>query len=1021
MSGSDTAGWRRYNIFLSSTFKDMDFERDIIKFHVIPALNRRFRDKRVELQAIDLRLGVNTSDMTEEESERKVLSVCTSCIDSARPFFIGLLGERYGWIPPVERWREFLGGLSDDDRQLLAHTAGCSVTEMEIVYGALSQGNFDSSHVLFYLRDDTSYNGIPEDLRSLFCDTDPAMKKKLADLKARVTDLFSHRAGEDDRCTSYHLDWEDGHFRSDEFEKHVTEQLALQIELETARRETEGTDTWWKKEKELEESTLLRLLTGSVEYGLALAHGAKDDNSSDKIIWYTPGLGASTQMAQAYSNRGGDEDVIRLLAVFGLSEYSRSMRPVMARWIYELAAFIGKQDLPDDDQLLYRMSEYDLYSLFESVVTQVREQHRYIYIYMDEVETLEMTSPRDLYMYWLQRVKDDVNIQINLQDESEARKKFLEINTHLSPREVILLDETDTEELISSYEKTYFLELPAKIRQQMLDTAKNDEILAPVKVHNMFRLFESLTQEDFATIRQKEGSQIDAINGYLEDIWEKMPDDPYDLTMFMLDSITHNLGLGDYWRYGIATLCAAPSGLREQDIAHFVDEEWDEVQFYRVMNFLQDFFYEDPGQHLWRSRYIGWEDEGLQDIQLDLSDYIITLDPKDSLRETMGLYYALKGGEPSHFTHYMLDDYLHSIMIADQKRYQEPQLRQLMREDYFEGDAFKEYCLALEPSERLQLMMQITTSLEQNSQEQVSLKKRMAEWLDDIETDKLSADDAFTAAGILCIKETIPNLEWSLDLARRAMALGQPDARRLISALSGLLTTAYLKKGKKEKAQALADEIVSLGAATPKERFVALHPLAAQASDRGLFSNRKKADQALERLIREYYALADSMGQDYESLNTQLKSSMIIISAFMIFAKEKRYQRLLEELIRYLDTIVLFSNRFSDYLSNPSTLQKLLVYYSLLFEATTHLDRKEKGVCKELMGELFLYSCEILCEVYSRLNDINPEDPFVAAYRSKMLNMISGLKKELEYEKVDIKETNNLILDCYKEYVSKKN
>ena len=68
-----------------------------------------------------------------------------------------------------------------------------------------------------------------------------------------------------------------------------------------------------------------------------------------------------------------------------------------------------------------------------------------------------------------------------------------------------------------------------------------------------------------------------------------------------------------------------------------------------------------------------------------------------------------------------------------------------------------------------------------------------------------------------------------------------------------------------------------------------------------------------------------------------------------------------------------------------------------------------------------IYSCEILCEVYSRLNDINPEHPLVAAYRSKMLNMISGMKKELEYEKVDIKETNNLILDCYKEYVSKKN
>ena len=117
--------WRRYNIFISSTFKDMDYERDVIKFKVIPELNRRFRSRRVELQAIDLRLGVNTAKMSEEESELKVLDVCTYCINSSRPFFIGLIGQRYGWVPPVERWKEFFDGLSGEDRVLLKDTAVC--------------------------------------------------------------------------------------------------------------------------------------------------------------------------------------------------------------------------------------------------------------------------------------------------------------------------------------------------------------------------------------------------------------------------------------------------------------------------------------------------------------------------------------------------------------------------------------------------------------------------------------------------------------------------------------------------------------------------------------------------------------------------------------------------------------------------------------------------------------------------------------------------------------------------------
>ena len=297
--------WKRYNIFLSSTFKDMDFERDVIKFRVIPALNRRFRDRRIELQAIDLRLGVNTEKMSEEQSERKVLSVCTSCIDSARPFFIGLIGQRYGWVPPVERWKEFMAGLSDEERSILKDTAGCSVTEMEIVYGALSQGSFDSSHVLFYLRDESSYEAIPEEMKSVFCDTDEDSRRKLETLKAKVQKLFGERGGQDDRCTPYHLEWADGHFSSDSFERIVTEQLAQQIEAETAKEEKAGSDSWWAQEKELEESTLLRLIPGSIDLDIynqedEESEEDEEDESSDIALWYVQGFGASTYMAREY-------------------------------------------------------------------------------------------------------------------------------------------------------------------------------------------------------------------------------------------------------------------------------------------------------------------------------------------------------------------------------------------------------------------------------------------------------------------------------------------------------------------------------------------------------------------------------------------------------------------------------------------------------------------------------------------------------------------------------------------------
>jgi hypothetical protein len=95
----------------------MDFERNAIKFRAIPELNKRFRDRRIEFRAIDLRLGINTAEISEEESERKVLQpVRHRSTRRARSSSVWW-GRRYGWIPSRERWKEFYAMLSPVDKQ----------------------------------------------------------------------------------------------------------------------------------------------------------------------------------------------------------------------------------------------------------------------------------------------------------------------------------------------------------------------------------------------------------------------------------------------------------------------------------------------------------------------------------------------------------------------------------------------------------------------------------------------------------------------------------------------------------------------------------------------------------------------------------------------------------------------------------------------------------------------------------------------------------------------------------------
>ena len=136
---------RVIRIFVSSTFRDFNQERELLVRETFAKLRRRARERDVELVDIDLRWGI-----TPEQSETgKVLPICLAEIDRCRPYFIGLLGERYGWVPTVQ---QFPDGLIDQERWLAEHVGGKSVTELEILHGVLNNPAM-AGRALFYFRD----------------------------------------------------------------------------------------------------------------------------------------------------------------------------------------------------------------------------------------------------------------------------------------------------------------------------------------------------------------------------------------------------------------------------------------------------------------------------------------------------------------------------------------------------------------------------------------------------------------------------------------------------------------------------------------------------------------------------------------------------------------------------------------------------------------------------------------------------------------------------------------------------
>ena len=186
---------REIRVFLSSTFRDMDAERTHLIKQVFPKVRAACMARQVGFTEIDLRWGV-----TEEEAKNgATVEICLREIDRCRdfpPFFIGFLGERYGWIPQhddlVAYWDKHV---DTHYERTIRHAVerNISVTELEMELAVLARGAADKlrGQALFLLRDpkltDTLYR---EDTGDAPNRSDPryydAGDGKLAALKEQI-------------------------------------------------------------------------------------------------------------------------------------------------------------------------------------------------------------------------------------------------------------------------------------------------------------------------------------------------------------------------------------------------------------------------------------------------------------------------------------------------------------------------------------------------------------------------------------------------------------------------------------------------------------------------------------------------------------------------------------------------------------------------------------------------------------------------------------------------------------------
>ena len=166
---------RQIRVFVSSTFLDMQEDRDHLVKFVFPQLRKLCEERAVTWTEVDLRWGITD----EQNAEGKVLPLCLEEIDRCRPYFIGLLGERYGYVPD-----------SVPSELLQAHPwleqhSHTSVTELEMLYGFLEKEH-SNDHACFYFRDPGYVKKIPEQERWQFIAEDAQSAERLWRLKHKI-------------------------------------------------------------------------------------------------------------------------------------------------------------------------------------------------------------------------------------------------------------------------------------------------------------------------------------------------------------------------------------------------------------------------------------------------------------------------------------------------------------------------------------------------------------------------------------------------------------------------------------------------------------------------------------------------------------------------------------------------------------------------------------------------------------------------------------------------------------------
>jgi tetratricopeptide (TPR) repeat protein/GTPase SAR1 family protein len=562
------------SIFISSTFKDMQAERDALALYVLPEISQLAAAHFESVDFIDLRWGVDTSELESEDGAKKVLSVCLDEIDRSNPYMIVLLGERYGWVPE----RELLLGAVQSKGYPLSEDYK-SVTALEIEYGALSEkGRLDCC--LFYERKRLNTDAMPAERASNYTPESERHKEKLAALKEKI----EARIGQP--IKSYTLEYDPENDRMtglDEFCEMVLSDLCTLLEKQWC----EDNRTW--QERSMLSSWLYldnKAVHFSALYDLCdmMKQRLSDDNTRILILKGESGSGKSTIIAKlACDYRDDGYDVFP----FVCGENDRSGTTVDL--LQQLCFFLSKKlelssGESDQDPVTFSDCRREFIQLCS--VYSERFPDRKLIIVLDGLELLQGVGV--LGFDWMPDVIPENICVLSCCTSDFPVRPPLRMQKNTVTVQNDELSDGAKAEIINSILSANHKQLNPDLASEII---KHKSSSSPLFLSLLMQRLIMLDSKDFAQI-EKLGNDMSAINDYLLDVVSNTPDSLEELCRNIVLEAGERIDV-KMASYVLKLIAKTRRGLREKDISDIFAREqipFSALNFSRLMKYLRPYF-----------------------------------------------------------------------------------------------------------------------------------------------------------------------------------------------------------------------------------------------------------------------------------------------------------------------------------------------------------------------------------------------------------------------------------------------